>query len=320
MKKSFIFPGQGSQTVGMLKDFYDNFAAAKQMFEMANDFLGKDIKTLMFDGPEEVLTRTENAQPAIMLGSAVTLEILKGETGKTIDELCDFTAGHSLGEYSALCAAGVLNLEDSLKLLKIRGEAFAEAGKSNPGSMVALIGASIEQSEDVANKARLNGEILQVANDNTAGQTVLSGNKNSIAKAIDVAKEMGIKKVVPLPVSGAFHSELMRPATAIMSEALGRATFSEPLVRVMANYTADAEEFGEIKNNLIKQITARVRWRETMLNMEKYGSEMFVELGNGKVLSGMVGRTCPNVKSFSINSPDALKEFINLINNEEKPC
>jgi [acyl-carrier-protein] S-malonyltransferase len=311
MKKSYIFPGQGSQSVGMLREFYDNFSVAKQMFERANDCLKKDIKTIMFEGPEDLLTQTENAQPAIMLGSAIILEVLKQEMGKKINDLCDFVAGHSLGEYTALYASETITLEEALKLLKIRGEAFAEAGKISQGAMVALVGATIEQAEEVVSKAKLNGDVLQIANDNTVGQVVLSGSVGSISKSIEIAPEVGVKKAVKLQVSGAFHSELMGLAVAKMEKALKDVEFRTPKVDVVANYTAEIEKTESIKDNLLKQITGRVRWRETMINMEKYGSKVFVELGNGKVLGGMVGRTCPDVKVSTLNSMETLKEFIN---------
>jgi [acyl-carrier-protein] S-malonyltransferase len=311
MKIGYIFPGQGSQTVGMLKEFYDNFSIVKQIFERANDCLKKDIKSIMFNGPEDLLTQTENAQPAIMLGSSIILEVLKQESGKKIDDLCNFVAGHSLGEYTALYAAEVITLEEALKLLKIRGEAFAKAGNNSQGAMVALVGATIEQAEEVVAKAKINGEALQIANDNTVGQVVLSGNVNLVLKVIEISSELGIKKAVKLQVSGAFHSELMKPAEDEMREALKDIQLKTPRVNIVANYTAETENVSDIKNNLLKQITGRVRWRETMLNMEKYGCKQFVEIGNGKVLSGMVARTCPNIKAYTINSIDTMKDFIN---------
>ena len=312
MNKAFVFPGQGSQVVGMGKEFYDNFDIAKDVFNQVNEALGKDLSKIMFEGPQDLLTQTENAQPAIMCVSIAILKVLEKESGKKIEELCKYVAGHSLGEYSALCASEALSLQDTAKLLKIRGESFAEAGKSSKGAMVALVGATIEQAEEVANKARQDGEICQVANDNTVGQVVLSGNENSIDKAVDVATEMKIKRAIKLPVSGAFHSEFMKPAVEKMDKALVNFNINNPKVPVISNFLAKEEiNPAEIKENLLKQITGRVRWRETMLLFEQKGIEEIVEIGSGKVLSGMVARTTPNIKAYSINSIETLKEFLN---------
>jgi [acyl-carrier-protein] S-malonyltransferase len=309
VKKAFIFPGQGSQTVGMAKEFYDNFSAAKQVFNEVNDSLNKDLAKIMFEDPENVLVNTENSQPAIMTASMAILEVLKQETGLTIAELCDFVAGHSLGEYTALCASESLTLGDTAKLLKIRGEAFAEASRKNAGMMVSLLGATPEQVENLVEKSRITGEILQIANDNTVGQVVISGNIKSIENAMELSKELAIKKVVKLQVSGAFHSKLMEPAIEKMQEALEDVEINRPKVGIIANYTAKVENENEIKKNLLKQITGMVRWRDTMLNMQGYGVEVFVEVGNGKVLTGMVPRTCPDVKSIAVNSIESLEEF-----------
>ena len=312
MKKSFIFPGQGSQIVGMCKEFYDNFNVAKDVFEEVNTALNKDLKRIMFEGPEDVLTDTENAQPAIMTGSIAVLKVLEQETGKKINELCSTVAGHSLGEYSALCAGEVFSVSDTARLLTVRGKAFSDACQRSQGAMVALVGASIEQAEEVCERSRLNGEILQVANDNTVGQVVISGNLNSIDKSIEIAAEMKIKRAIKLNVSGAFHSELMRPAVGAMEDILSNTLIKSPNVDVIANYTANIENQSEIKGNLLKQITNRVRWRETMLNMEANGIDTFVEIGISKVLSGMILKTCPNVKVFTINSIENMKQFIEL--------
>ena len=310
MKKSFIFPGQGSQTVGMVKEFYDNFKVARETLEIVNDSLKKDLSKIMFEGPESDLTDTENAQPAIMAGSMVILNVLENETGKKINELCDFVAGHSLGEYSALCASEAINLNDTAKLLRVRGKAFSDIGKISKGSMVALVGATIEQAQEVVEKSRLDGEICQIANDNTVGQVVLSGNVNSIDKAVEVATSMNIKRAIKLSVSGAFHSKLMEPAITEMEKALNDVNINNPFVPVIANYTANISDKNNIKENLLKQITGTVRCRETMLFMEKEGCEMFIEIGNGKVLSNMVPRTCSNVKAFAINSIESMNNFI----------
>lgn len=311
MNKAFVFPGQGSQTVNMGKDLYENFDIAKDVFKEVDSALNKDLSKIIFEGPQELLTQTENAQPAIMCVSIAILRVLEKESGKKIDELCKFVAGHSLGEYSALCASGAISLGDTAKLLKIRGESFAEAGKHSIGAMAALVGATIEQAEDVASRAKQAGEVCQVANDNTVRQVVISGNEKSIDEAIKIATEMGIKRAIKLQVSGAFHSELMKPAVENMKKALENVKIQTPKVPLIANvYAAQVSTPDEIKESLLKQITSRVRWRETMLLFENNGIEEIVEVGPGKVLTGMVAKTTPNIKSFSINTLESIKEYI----------
>ncbi len=311
MNKAFIFPGQGSQTIGMAKDFYNNFIEAKEVFEEVDNVLNKNLTKIMFEGPEDLLTSTENSQPAIMTASIAILKVIEKNTNLNIEKLCDLTAGHSLGEYTALCASEALTLENTAKLLKIRGEAFAEAGKKSSGTMLALVGATIEQAEEIVNRAKIDDEILQIANDNTVGQVVLSGNVNSIDKAIEIANELKIKRALKLNVSGAFHSQLMLPAVDRMKEILDNIEINNPKTKVIANFTADFEENPlEIKENLTKQITGRVKWRETMLKVVESGIDTFVEIGNGKVLSGMVPRTCPDAKVITVNSLESLEEFL----------
>ncbi len=311
MNKIFTFLGQGSQAVGMGKEFHDNFDIAKKVFQEVDEALEKNLSKIMFEGPQELLTETENAQPAIMCCSIAILKVLEQESGKKIQDLCKFVAGHSLGEYSALCASEALTLSDTAKLLKIRGESFAEAGKASKGAMVALVGATIEQAEEIAKKAKQSGEICQIANDNTVGQVVLSGNENSIDEAVKIATEMGIKRAIKLPVSGAFHSELMKPAVENMKKALENVKILTPKVPLISNFTAKiTSNPNEIKENLLNQITGRVRWRETMLLCETNGVEEFVEIGSGKVLTGMVAKTCPNAKTFAVNSIESLKEYL----------
>lgn len=311
MTIAFVFPGQGSQSVGMGKELYDNFKIAKDIFDEVDDSLNKKLSKIMFEGSQELLTQTENAQPAIMCTSIAFLKILEQESGKSIENLCDYVAGHSLGEYSALCASGAISLGDTAKLLKIRGESFANTGKMTKGAMAALVGATIEQAEEVASKAKLNKEICQVANDNTVGQVVISGNENSIDKAIEIATEMKIKRAIKLPVSGAFHSELMMPAVENMKEALEKIQINTPKIKFIANFYADQlNDNKEIKEGLLKQITGRVRWRETMLLFEKNKVDTICEIGSSKVLTGMVAKTVPNTKAISLNSIEAIKNYL----------
>lgn len=309
MKRAFLFPGQGSQMVGMAKDFYDNFSAARDVFNEVDETLGEDLTKIIFEGPQDLLTVTENAQPAIMTASIAMLEVLKQETNLPIEKLCDFVAGHSLGEYTALCASGALTLRDTARLLKIRGKAFSEATKRNPGAMLVL-GTSSAVAEEVVEKAVLDGEVLELTNDNTNDQCVLSGNSASIEKAMEIAAELGIRRIKKLAVSGAFHSKLMESAVSPLAEALEEVDIKEPRVQIMANYTAAVEKEDKIKNNLIEQITARVRWRETMLNLESLGVEQFVEIGAGRILSNMVKKTCQDAEVLTINTVADLNNFM----------
>jgi len=314
MTKAFVFPGQGSQTVGMGRSFYNNFKVAKDVFNEVNDAVGKDLTKIIFGDNQELLTQTENAQPAIMCVSMAILRALEKETGRKATKLCDFVAGHSLGEYSALCASGAISITDTAKLLKVRGEAFAEVGKNSGGSMMALIGATIEQAEEVAKKASNDTTICQVANDNTVGQVVLSGHTEAIDRAIEIATEMKIKRAIKLPVSGAFHSILMEPAVDEVRKVLNKIEVNEPIIPVIANVTANQVfSVEEIKDSLLKQITGRVKWRETMLNFQFGGVNQIIEIGNGQVLSRMVSKTCPEIKGFSVNSLDTMKEFLKMM-------
>lgn len=316
MKTSVVFPGQGTQAVGMAKEFYENFDVAKQVFEEVNSTLKKDLTNIMFNGPEDLLTNTANAQPAIMTASIAILKVLEKELGYKINNLCSCGAGHSLGEYSALCASGVISLSDTAKLLKTRGEAFASSGEKMPGSMATIIGKTIEEVEEIIDKARIKDEVLGVANDNMAGQTVISGNINSVENAIKIAQEIGVKKVIKLPVSGAFHSKLMEPALENMKEILGDITINESSFDIFANYTAKVEKKDEVKDNLLRQITGRVRWRETIDNMTNIGVNSFIEIGFSTQLNKMIKRMCPEAEVLSINSIDSLKDYINSINNK----
>jgi [acyl-carrier-protein] S-malonyltransferase len=309
-KTAIVFPGQGSQVVGMGKDLYENFVSAKEVFIKTDEILGANLSKIMFEGPSEELTKTENTQPALMAVSIALITVLEKEFGKKFTDLCSLTAGHSLGEYSALCAAKALTLEETAKLLQIRGSAMARCGQKTQGAMAAILGVEPKVAEIIADEAR-QGEVCQVANDNSVGQIVISGSKSAIDRAIEIAKSKGAKRAIALPVSGAFHSALMLDAQNEMRIALQNAHISTPLVPVVANVTAQQTvDPKEISQLLVDQITGSVRWRETTLFMAEQGIEEVIEIGSGKVLAGLVGRTCPNLKSRSIQNLEDLKTFL----------
>ncbi len=309
MKTAIVFPGQGSQVVGMGKDLSENFATAREVFQTVDEILGVNLSKIMFEGPSEELTKTENTQPALMAVSVALVRVLEKEFGKNFKDICALTAGHSLGEYSALCAAGALSLEEAAKLLQIRGKAMAKCGEKTQGAMAAILGVEIAVAEEIAREAA-GSDICQVANDNSVGQVVISGSKVAIERALIIAKEKGAKRAIALPVSGAFHSALMLDAQNEMINALAKAEIKTTIVPVVANVTAQKTvDANEIRNLLAKQITGAVRWRETMLFMDSQGIEEVVEIGSGKVLAGLVARTCPNLKSKSIQNLEDLKIF-----------
>lgn len=309
-KTAIVFPGQGSQAIGMGKDLFENFASAKEVFQKTDEILGVNLSKIMFEGPADELTKTENTQPALMAVSIALITVLEKEFGKKFSDLCALTAGHSLGEYSALCAAGSLSLEETAKLLQVRGREMAKCGEKTQGAMAAILGVEPAVAEEIAKEAA-GGDVCQVANDNSVGQIVISGSKAAIDRAIEIAKGKGAKRAIALPVSGAFHSALMLDAQNIMRDALAKADVKTPIVSVVANVTAKIVlDPNEIRDLLAKQITGSVRWRETMLFMESQGIEEIIEIGSGKVLAGLVGRTCPNLKSRSIQNLEDIKNFI----------
>ena len=304
--RAFIFPGQGSQAVGMGKALADASPTARAVFQEVDEALGQHLFRLMCDGPESELTLTENAQPAIMANAIATLRVLEKEGGLRLSEKVDYVAGHSLGEYSALCAAGAFDLPTTARLLKLRGQAMQAATPVGTGAMAALLGADIEKAQALA-EAAAQGDVCTVANDNDPGQVVISGHKAAIDRAIELVKDHGIKRGILLPVSAPFHCPLMQPAADAMAHALADAALSAPLVPVYANViaapVADAET---IKRLLVEQVTGRVRWRESVIAMAAAGVTDFVEFG-GKVLAPMVKRSVPDAQATSLISMDDIE-------------
>jgi [acyl-carrier-protein] S-malonyltransferase len=297
--RAFIFPGQGSQKIGMGAELADASAAAHEVFEEVDDALGQKLSALMREGPEDQLTLTENAQPAIMANAIAALRVLEKEGGLTIADKADCVAGHSLGEYTALCAVGAFTLADTARLLRLRGLAMQAAVPVGEGAMCALLGADIDKATALA-AAAAEGEVCQVANDNDPGQVVLSGHKAAIERAVARAKDHGIKRGVILPVSAPFHSSLMQPAAEAMDEALHRTHPAPFLLPLYANVTAaEVTDPAEERRLLVDQVTGRVRWRESVLAMKAAGVDHFVELG-GKVLAPMVSRTVEDVTVTSV--------------------
>ena len=297
--RAFIFPGQGSQKVGMGAQLADASLAAREVFEEVNEALGQGLSKIMREGPEETLTLTENAQPAIMANAIATLRVLEKEGGMAIADKGDCVAGHSLGEYTALATVGAFSLADTARLLKLRGMAMQAAVPVGEGAMCALLGADIDKATALA-AAAAKGEVCEIANDNDPGQVVLSGHRGAIERAVALAKEHGVKRGVLLPVSAPFHCSLMQPAAEAMDEALGRTSPKPFLLPLYANVTAAAvTDPNEERRLLVAQVTGRVRWRESVLAMRAAGVEHFIELG-GKVLGPMIGRTVDDVTVTSV--------------------
>ena len=296
---AFVFPGQGSHKVGMGAELADASAAAREVFEEVDEALGQSLSRIMREGPEEELVLTANAQPAIMANAIAVLRVLEKEAGLSIADKGDAVAGHSLGEYTALCAVGAFSLADTARLLRRRGEAMQAAVPVGVGAMCALLGADLDKAQALATAAA-EGEVCEVANDNDPGQVVLSGHKGAIERAVALAREHGIKRGVILPVSAPFHCSLMQPAAEAMAEALGQIP-SRPLrLPLYANVTATpVTDPGEERRLLVEQVTGRVRWRESVIAMRAAGIERFVELG-GKVVGPMIGRTVDDVTVLNV--------------------
>ncbi len=308
MGTAFVFPGQGSQQVGMGKALAEQFPAAKAVFDEVDAALGEKLSAIMWDGPEDQLTLTANTQPALLAVSIAVVRVLEAERGLRLTD-GQFAAGHSLGEYSALCATGALTLFDAARLLRIRGNAMQAAVPVGQGGMTALIGTTPEQAADIAAEAA-GSDVLTVANDNGGGQVVVSGTKAAADRAIDIAKAKGVKRALPLSVSAPFHSPLMAPAAEAMREALAGVAVQAPVIPVIANMTAaPVTDPEEIKKLLVAQVTGTVRWRESVGYMSAQGVTRFLELGSGKVLAGLVKRIADGAEAQSVGTPDDIAAF-----------
>ena len=309
MTRAFLFPGQGSQKIGMGYGLAAAFASARDVFQEVDDALSQKLSKLMWEGPEDALILTENAQPAIMTASLAVVRVLEKEMGLDVARHARLVAGHSLGEYTALCAAGAFTLADTARLLKTRGRAMQSAVPAGEGGMTALIGAEFEQAEEVAKEAAAGGGVCVVANDNAPGQIVISGTLDALARAADIAKAKGIKRAMPLAVSAPFHCPLMRPAADAMQKALAEVTIRPLAVPVLANVTAaEARDPEAVRGLLVEQVTGRVRWRESMAALRGLGVETTVEFG-GKVLTGMVKRIDPSLEMIALEAPADLEAF-----------
>ena len=307
MAAAFVFPGQGSQSVGMGKGLADAFAAARQVFEEVDAALGERLSAIIWDGPAERLTLTENAQPALMAVSLAALRVLETDAGVDLARDVAFVAGHSLGEYSALAAAQSLTIADAARLLRIRGRAMQKAVPVGAGAMAALIGVDLAQARAIAAEA---GSICAAANDNGGGQVVLSGETKAVERAVEVAKAKGVKRAMMLPVSAPFHCPLMRPAAEAMAEALSKVAVRPPRVPLVANVRAEPiSDPTVIVRSLIEQVTDTVRWRESVLFMVQAGVTTFYEVGAGKVLAGLIRRIAETAKASSIGTPEDIIRF-----------
>lgn len=309
MAVAFVFPGQGSQSVGMGKALADAFPTARAVFQEVDDALGERLSTIIWEGPVDTLTLTENAQPALMTVSLATMRVLETEAGLDLARDAAFVAGHSLGEYSALAAAGSLTVADTARLVRIRGLAMQKAVPVGVGAMAALLGLDFDQASAVASEAAM-GQVCQAANDNGGGQVVVSGDKAAVERALEIAKARGAKRAMMLPVSAPFHCALMQPAAEVMAEALARVVVKPPVIPLVANVLAQPiTDPKEIVQRLIAQVTGTVRWRESVAFMAAHGVTTFYEVGAGKVLSGLVKRIAEGAAGVAIGSPADVAAF-----------
>jgi [acyl-carrier-protein] S-malonyltransferase len=309
MAAAFVFPGQGSQALGMGKALAEAYAPARAVFDEVDAALGEKLSTIMWEGPADRLTLTENAQPALMAVSVAATRVLQAEAGLDLKRDIAFVAGHSLGEYSALAAAGAFSVSDAARLLRTRGNAMQKAVPVGEGAMAALIGLSFEEAAAAAAEAA-QGQVCQAANDNGGGQVVISGNKGAVERACEVAKAKGAKRAMLLPVSAPFHCALMQPAADVMAEALSKVTVHAPAVPVVANVLAKPlSEPQEIVRALVAQVTGTVRWRECVEYMAQQGVTQFYEIGAGKVLTGLVRRIADGATGTAIGTPDDIAAY-----------
>lgn len=310
--QAFVCPGQGSQSVGMGHALYSEFAEAREVFDAVDDALGEKLSALMFNGPEDALTLTRNAQPGLMAVSVAVVRVLEARSGRSLATLADYVAGHSLGEYSALAAAGALDVGAAARLLRLRGEAMQTAVPVGEGAMAAILGLSLAAVQTVAaDAARDSGAVCDVANDNAEGQVVVSGARAAVERAVALAKESGAKRSILLPVSAPFHCALMAPAAETMAAALAAAELQAPSVPVIANVAAaPISNPDDIRSSLVAQVTGMVRWRESILWMAQNGINKVVEVGSGKVLSGMNKRIEKSLGSAALSDPETITAFI----------
>jgi [acyl-carrier-protein] S-malonyltransferase len=314
MAVAFVFPGQGSQDVGMGRELAEAYGAAREVFEEVDAVLSQNLSQIMWEGPKETLTLTENAQPALLAVSMAVMRVLEQEKGFSLKGKVKFVAGHSLGEYSALAAAGAFSLADAVRLLKLRGQAMQSAVPVGKGAMSALLGVGIDVARKVA-QAAAQGDVCQIANDNEPLQVVLSGDKSALDRVLEVGKQFGVRRTVPLPVSAPFHCALMQPAADAMAEALASVDVQVPIVPVVANVIAEpVTDPAEIKMRLVEQVTGTVRWRECVTYMTANGVTDIYEVGVGKVLAGLVKRTEKTLNAISIGTPAEVDAALDQLN------